>query len=359
MKKKSESNFKELLKSGVAIDLAPEAVDLDVVNLQLMSEEGKFAGLYKPRDWISYVEFDICHSLPVIAGPAHGTGNYTGWHPASLARTHADFLHQQMNLNHLVKYHDPETITHDRIIGCIVGVSFPDEPEGGWKIAADRNSAVPIHCCAAVFKIAEGAKEMLREHTSGRKKWSVSVEMAGASLDEMGIYVPRTKQLMGFTDPELGDDIISAIKKNDDGLFCLGKTVAGDQLVMAYGGEGHRFIVQGVGFTPRPAEREARLTDVRLSEVPGSEFKAPGSSGLLKGEHGVMAVRLESAHETMAALAVAQKYKGSKLVGLTHEGVARLPGAAWHVAATFDDPVAQIRLHTGKDILKRVSELAV
>ena len=56
------------------------------------------AGL-KPDACRGYIEFDICHSLPAIAGPVQA-GNYVGYFPETLAASHQSLQHQQFNLNH-------------------------------------------------------------------------------------------------------------------------------------------------------------------------------------------------------------------------------------------------------------------
>lgn len=350
------ANIRDQLRSGSFIP-SPRA-SIFASNLKLMDlNSSQFAAQnFQANDWRSFVEFDICHSLPVVAQPAMGTGNVTAFHPASLAASYKELLHQQMNLEHLMKHHDPERITHDRIIGCVVAVSFPPEPEGGWKIPNDKQSAVPIHCCAVVFKIAQGALEMLREHLSGEKKWSVSIEVMGRSMEEMGIYRPSTRELFPLLDAP--DMVFQAISKNENGMLCLGKLKTGEQLALAYGGDGHPLIFQGVGFTGAPASLEAEITAVQMSKLQNADCRSQIEDRIIKTPEGVMAVRMSSANTALAGLAAAKRFPGSKLLSVTQEGNARLPGHFWHIAATAEDPVAAIRLRSGVTILKKMSELA-
>lgn len=336
--------------------LAPRA-SLEATNLRVLDiQESAFASQnFKANDWRSFVEFDICHSLPVVAQPASGTGNITAFHPASLAASYRELLYQQVNIEHLVKHHDPKNITHDRIIGCIVAASFPNEPEGGWQIPTDKASSIPIHACAVVFKIAHGAIEMLNEHLSGQKKWSVSIEVMGRSVQEMGIYRPSTKEL--FPLMEAPDLIFEALSRKDDGRLCLGKIRTGEQLALVYGGAGHPLIFQGVGFTGSPASLEAEITAVQLSTGDG---KRPtfNEEQIIRTPEGVMALRASGATPFLATAAATRKYPGSAIVTVTDQGKAQLPGMPWSIEATHEDPVATIRLKRGVLILKKMSELA-
>ena len=349
-------NLREQLRSAGAFT-APRA-SLEATNLRILDiQESAFASQnFKANDWRSFVEFDICHSLPVTAQPASGTGNVTAFHPASLAVSYRELLYQQVNIEHLVKHHDPQNITHDRIIGCIVATSFPNEPEGGWKVPADKGSAIPIHCCAVVFKIAHGALEMLNEHLSGQRKWSVSIEVMGQSVQEMGIYRPSTKELFPLMDaPDL---IFEALSRKEDGRLCLGKLRTGEQLALVYGGEGHPLIFQGVGFTGTPASLEAEITAVQLSRNRIAETGDRKDSDIIKTPDGVMALRASAATPVLAGAAAAKRFPGSTVLSLTDQGKAQLPGMPWSMAATVEDPVATIRLRRGALILKRMSELA-
>jgi hypothetical protein len=355
-------SLREQLRGASGFKL-PHA-SLEASNLRVLDiQSSAFASQnFQANDWRSFVEFDICHSLPVVAQPASGTGNITAFHPASLAASYRELLYQQMNIEHLIKHHDPKTITHDRIIGCVVATSYPPEPEGGWQIPTDKASSIPIHCCAVVHKIAQGAIEMLNEHLSGQRKWSVSIEVMGRSVQEMGIYRPSTKEL--FPLMEAPDMIFEALSRKDDGRLCLGKIRTGEQLALVYGGEGHPLIFQGVGFTGSPASLEAEITAVQLStgegKRPTSNVQRPtfNEEQIIRTPEGVMALRASGATPVLASVAAARKYPGSTIVTLTDQGKAQLPGMPWSIEATHEDPVATIRLKRGVHILKKMSELA-
>jgi hypothetical protein len=338
----------ELRSSGNAF-ISDLRSDLHASNLQLLAAESPFAGRFKANESLSFVEFDICHSLPVTAQPAHGTGNVTGFHPQTLALSYEDLLYQQVNLEHLVKHHDPDNITHDRIIGCIVATAFPPTPEAGWQIPSTKEEAPSIHCCAAVFKIAQGAREMLTEHVSQRRKWSVSIEVMGRSMETMGLYRPSTKELFPLFDaPDMWFD---ALAKNEQKRLCVGKLKTGEQLALVYGGTGHGVIFQGVGFTATPASLEAAITAVQLS-------RETAKADIVRLPEGVCALQMSSVNTALISSVIAKKYPGAELLSLIQEGEACLPGARWKMVASATDPVAQIKLRRGALILKRMSDLA-
>jgi hypothetical protein len=339
--------------------LADLRSDLQASNLQMLGSAGVFAGRFKPNDWVSFVEFDICHALPVTAQPAYGTGNVTAFHPATLAMSHEDLLYQQCNLEHLVKAHDPKNITHDRIIGCVVATSFPPEPEGGWTIPDSKAEAACIHCCAAVFKVAQGAVEMLNEHVSEERKWSVSIEVMGRAMDQMGLYRPSTKELFPLLDAP--DAWFDALARNDQKRLCVGKLTCGEQLALVYGGTGNKVMFQGVGFTGTPASLEAQITAVQLSAMrpEGRSEKAEGRRGdIITTPEGVCAVQMSAVDTALARSVIGKRFPGAELVDMTSAGPAWAPGRRFYMEATPTDPVAQIRLPRGAVILKRMSELA-
>jgi hypothetical protein len=344
--------------AGKALALPPRArIDLTAQNVRLVDQNSPFFGMFEPDDYSAFVEFDLCHSLPVIAGPAYHTGNYTCWHPAALEKSHRTLLFKQTNLHHFIRSYAPEEISRDRIVGAVVMTSFPAAPDGGWVIPDSKEAAIPIHCCATVFKQAEGALEMLRDHTTGRQNWSVSVEMAGRSYEEMGIYFTQQNRLISFL--EAPDDVLeAAVTKDECGCILLGKFQS-EQLALCYGGKDGSFIGRGVGFTPSPAEKEAHLTKVSLSASAGPTADSSFGEDYETEEKpgGIMAMCASSAHVALATAAVASHFKGASLVKVITEGNAKLPGQFWHLAASAAKPVVEVKLRNGGTVLRYLGEL--
>jgi len=338
------------------------AVRLRPTNCQLLAEGSPFSGLYQSDDYKAYVEFDICHSLPVVAGPASVTGNYVGWHPAALARSHSGLIHQQTNLHHLIKKYAPKRIARDRIVGAVVATYYPAEPSGGWGIPETKEEAVPIKVLAVVFKQAEGVEELLSQadvRAPVKQEWSVSIEQTlprENPFENMGIYVPSERKV--WTLYETPEEILEeAVSVNDDGHYIIGK-YKGEQLAFVYGAVEGNIVFQGVGYTPRPAEAEARITSIRLNEM----------------ENDVLALRAEAVDEMVerfqagpahfldagfgdALEAIKAAYPRARKMEKLSEGAVRLPGCLWSKEASEADPVYRITLSTGQRILKNHSEV--
>lgn len=266
-----KSNFLNTLSGSASVG---EMLSMEISNVRLLGEnaESPFAGLgYKPDNWKAYIEFELCHSLPVVAGPVM-SGNYIGYLPKVLAISHESLQHQQMNLRHMLKAYDPKNIPRDRIVGCVVATWFPKDPKGGWKMPEDKASAPAIRACAVVFKLAEGVNALLGKHLASREKQSVSIETI-TSFDNMGLAL---RSDLGTVTPllEAEGDLRDAISRDGEtGALRVGKTPKGEQVVLIYGLE-KPVQFRGVGVTPNPAEREAEITAVhaeRRGEWDGGE----------------------------------------------------------------------------------------
>lgn len=311
--------FAERCRSGKP--LKPEEFELEAVNVRALCEGSVFADRFTPDAWKKYIEFDICHSLPVIAGPASTTGNYIGYHPAVLAASHASLFHQQTNLHHLIQsYYKKGEVPHDHIVGCVVGTHYPAEPEGGWKIPEKASEAIPIHAAAVMWRVAAGVDEVLKELASVDQKWSVSIEVITERLSDLGIYIPSERRIVNLA--EATDDLMAAISFDEEaGVLRLGKHASGEQLVLAYGASDRKVTFQGVGYTPNPAEPTARITGVRLSSLDLSE---------------------------------AARKLGGRLLEVFTSGTATLRKGDFNgIPASADDPVALIDFRGRRALLRR------
>ena len=170
-------------------------------------EASPFAGLgFKADAWKAYVTFDICQSLPALAGPVQ-SGNWVGYFADTLAASHGSLLHQQFNLRHAVKaYNGPvkagqaPAIARDRIVGCVVATSFPKAPRS-WMNAQNPDGATGcITACAVIFQLAEGVPKLLGDHLTSRQKQSVSIECI-TGLDNIGIWQASTRTLAPIDAP--------------------------------------------------------------------------------------------------------------------------------------------------------------
>lgn len=251
---------------------APEAVPIESLAEGVASPFGGIG--FQPDDSKAYMQFAICRSFPNIAGPAM-SGNYMGWTPAVLERNHERLLHQQINLDHRLKAYDPAGIPRDRIVGSCVATYFPKSPSyGGWKgIPETAEQAPEITAMAVVWKLAEGVRQFLGDHLSGKKRRAVSIEQS-SELEHLGIYVPSTREIYPLLDAP--DELLSAVTENVQwGGLALGKTRGGEQLAWAYGGQTGEVEFRGTGIVERPAERTARIQFIRASLDTGERCSLP------------------------------------------------------------------------------------
>jgi hypothetical protein len=159
-----------------------------------------------------YLDFRLSHSLPVIT--------YYGeaLHPETIANSFNSMLHQPLNINHAMRIHDKENIPRDRIIGGVVGVEYGRKPSNGWKVPPQREQAPGVRAVASIFKEADGADKIIGAHQSGRKHYTVSMELNYSNLDS-GFLVSGEKMPAHDTPEDLlgaGFNYIPAQEAPDD-----------------------------------------------------------------------------------------------------------------------------------------------
>jgi hypothetical protein len=138
---------------------------------------------FEPDDTKAYVEFYLSHGFPVV------TSDRTAIHPQVVANSYGSLLHQVFNLGHVMKAYDPENNARDWILGSVVAVEFPEASGAdGWKVQADPAKAPGIHGVAVMHKLAEGAAQILGQHMTGKRRWTVSMETQ-FFLEESGFLV--------------------------------------------------------------------------------------------------------------------------------------------------------------------------
>lgn len=225
----------------------------------LAADDPVFADL-KPDDYKGYFRFRIATSFPAVIGPEMH-GRVFGFHPQVLANSYRSLLHQQTNLDHMLKAYGAY---RDRIIGSIVGVGIGNLQRclGPQKIAASVEAAQYLDCVAVFYKMAEGVKDMLGNHITSRQKQSVSIE-AGTTMADMGVYDPRDSSILSIAEAAEKYPKLLSIHK-EKGLQ-IGK-VDGVQFALAAGRENGTIPFRGVGVTPKPAEKTtARIIDLKAS----------------------------------------------------------------------------------------------
>lgn len=310
----------------------------DVMPLELLAAaDNLFAdrGL-QPDNVRAYMQFNLCRAFPNIVGPTM-SGNLIGNTAAALERNHHKLVNTQINLDHRIRSYDEQNIPRDRIIGACVATHFPKAPQyGGWKgVMPETAAAAPeITAMAVLWKAAEGMRQFLGEHLSGRGRRAVSIELT-SDLENLGVYVPSTRQIFRVLDAP--DEIAAAIGENPrTGGLSVGRLSSGEQLVLAYGGEAGEIEMRGTGVVGRGADPTAKIQFIRASLASGElcSLECAAIPQMLVGR----AVRtLRSAAPLDCEIV---KVHTSGLVGPPH--------GEWKLDATPCNPVLELHALAGK-----------
>jgi hypothetical protein len=226
-----------------------------------------------------YVIFEICHAFPSVT--AYGTC----LHPAVIARCAGTMQDQVFNLGHRMAAYlskeqkaklDPKD-QRDWMLGSIVAVEFPEAPEGGWKFTTSDPPC--IRAAAVVHKQAQAAQ--LVEQNGG--KWSVSQEinyrledsgflilepgkLPAELLAEVNAGTPADINAAGYgyvpfadADPTL-QECYNPEKRRVD------KAWQGSKVALMKGGTAGDVHWMGVGYVRVPAEREAGIVEILMSD---------------------------------------------------------------------------------------------
>lgn len=234
-----------------------------------------------------YVEFLISHSFPVVT--AHGFSLHAG----TIANSSASMLHTVLNLGHLMRFYDKENIPRDRILGAIVGLEYLRADgtaiNGGQTPAPKRKQDSPyLRVVASLFKNAEGADRILGSHQSGRKTWTVSMEV-DYTMGESGMVVEGdVPEFADTTPPDIraaGWSYCPWAQCPESLLACFEKgsvTRPWKKMrpAVLMNGVNGRVQYSGVGIVDKGAEAEAEI--IRMAASAAKEV-GDGSSELENG----------------------------------------------------------------------------
>lgn len=277
-------------------DSAPaKAISFEVSSLvQLCADRGiEIAGqTLVPDKCRAYVECHLSHAFPVT------TSDGTALHPQVVANSHRSMLHQVFNFNHLMRSYDPEEIPRDRILGSVAAVEFPNTPIGGWKVQGKRASAPGIRAVCVMHKAAETADRILGSQHSGRRRWTVSMEVLFQFVNSGFLVKDQEGELRKEWETpkdlaELGWTYIPAVSAPDDLLECWdeekvkikrawkdGATTR--DVLLLEGGLNGQVQYSGIGLTLLGKEPEAEVTQMVASGRSGSLME--DESAMIPGE---------------------------------------------------------------------------
>jgi hypothetical protein len=230
----------------------------------------------------AYVSCKLAFGFPVVS--THGTTA----HPAIVAKSYQSMLHQVLNVGHRMKMYDPKKIGRDFILGAVVAVDFPPAPFGGWQIG-ELSETPGMSCVAVIHKSAEKAQPVIGEHLTGRRKWSVSLEMlwlpehSGVAVHESDLATvarpkgndatPADFARMGYhyfsheEDPELFNDVYKVARRGVSAKYKSAK------VAVLCGGLEQGVHYSGIAMTPFGAEPTAGVQHMVASD-PEAEVAA-------------------------------------------------------------------------------------
>jgi len=137
---------------------------------------------FAPDAFRGYFKFQLSHAFPQGA-----TVYQTALHPAVIAKSYRSLLNQNINYEHQIASYHSDKDVRDRVIGAVVAVDFPSQPAGGWKL--DLNATPPgITCVGVLFKQTQGMAKIMGEHSSSKRKYTVSMEVF-YPLEEAGFAI--------------------------------------------------------------------------------------------------------------------------------------------------------------------------
>ena len=250
--------------------------------------------VFRPDKYSAYIEFFLSHTLPVV------TSDGTALHPQVVANSWPSLLNKVFNLGHIMVANDPQNV-RDRILGTIVGVEFPPEPPGGWRVAASRHNAPGIRAVAVVHRQAEGVENVLRTHFSGRVQWTVSMEQEfyvdaetnSIPVDSGFIVKEAAEKLRNFFEEtpadlaQLGWTYVPCVDAPPDlqECFVVAETKCrswrGHPTVLLFGGLNGQIQYKGTALTPVGKEAEARVAQMLASGAIFVEDGSDDASGLV------------------------------------------------------------------------------
>lgn len=299
--------------------------------------EGGF-GSFVPDPFTAYVRVSFGRALPQVIGPESISGRVFGIHPAVLARSYAGLVHKQVNMGHHVKYLGKK---EDRICGCVLEASFPEEPEGGWVIADSVEDAPKISVVSALFKQAGGVAAMLGNHLAGKVKMSVSLEFT-YYLHEIGIYDPVSR--IAYDREEIPSSLRGFLDEKENGDLLVRRTLRQPSLIPIIGGVSGSIDFSGYGYVTRPAERSASIDQIAAS----------------RREAGQLVVGSIAAAESLFSPGTPVFWPG----GSYGHGVVRachfegeVKRCAMRMDASLDDPVLEVVLPDGRAVLRKASSV--
>jgi hypothetical protein len=231
--------------------------------------------VFEPDPTLAYFTFECAFSYPVV------TAYNMALHPQVIGNSFDSFRRQMVNIGHLVKSYNKDTIARDRIIGHICAVDFPKPPitaSGTYSLPKPGTPAPRVRGVGAMFKVAEGVDRIIGTEQTSRRKWTVSMEVKYV-FDQGGFLITTddVKAVPGaITTPELAAHGVvycayttasKELRSCLDAKKQLVKPFNGMPCVYLHGGLNGYVHFAGLGIVTTGAEPPARIGQMVAGKV--------------------------------------------------------------------------------------------
>jgi hypothetical protein len=224
---------------------------------------------FEPDMTRGYLLLKMSHSFPVVNMWIQGIM------PAVIEKSFRSLLDQNVNYAHKLIIYDKDKIGSDRIIGSVKAVNFVNSvPSGNLPT---KENAPAIEAVASFTKLASGMDRIVGRHTTGRQKFSVSMECTYL-YDDCGFCVaipPKAKSINSASPDYLvkagwdywnwtdaPEELVSTFNKKKK---IIDKQFKGRSAVLMLGGLDNEIHYDGVAIVEQGAEREAEIIRMAAS----------------------------------------------------------------------------------------------
>lgn len=212
--------------------------------IQIVSKEiaeSQFPGvkLYDSEN-IKYFPFKLCHSYPAVN--ARGRT----FMPKVLQNSFASLNDQLVDMNHMLKDNE---FPSDRIVGCVKATAFTPPADIKTELASlDSIQPVPVRGLGVLFLRAQGVREIVEQHESGKVTYGISMECGhkwkDAILSYRGEFIPLMDAELAMRDCIQKDQI---------------KPFKGHNFAACLGGIEGKVDFWGCAITASPADENADI----------------------------------------------------------------------------------------------------
>lgn len=259
--------------------------------------DGRF---FEPDDDMAYVLCEFGFALP--SRNAFGQAML----PGVIAASARSLEGKMVNLGHMVRSYDRENISRDRYIGHVAAVEPPVMPEGGWTVPATAAEAPRIRAVLALEKAADRVDRILGEHQSGKKPWTVSMEVRWVVEHSAWAWRRGVVAVAGATPIGRDWEALPWAAAPDDLLACwsdrrrrVAGTWGGREVTLLQGGLDGRVVFRGIALVETGMEPPARILEMLAGHGAGDAGDEPAAGAALGRAVSATALHLAAPRRTL------------------------------------------------------------